>query len=52
LFIVPPDTQRSPISSVNAGLNDFAPLGQKSIFGPHAGYAQQYLFHYVRTKMK
>jgi N-glycosylase/DNA lyase len=20
-------------------------------FGPHAGYAQQYLFHYVRTKM-
>jgi len=21
-------------------------------FGPHAGYAQQYLFHYVRTKMK
>jgi len=21
-------------------------------FGPHAGYAQQYLFHYIRTKMK
>jgi len=21
-------------------------------FGPHAGYAQQYLFHYMRTKMK
>ncbi len=21
-------------------------------FGPHAGYAQQYLFHYVRTKIK
>jgi len=21
-------------------------------FGPHAGYAQQYLFHYTRTKMK
>lgn len=21
-------------------------------FGPHAGYAQQYLFHYVRVKMK
>jgi N-glycosylase/DNA lyase len=21
-------------------------------FGPHAGYAQQYLFHFVRTKMK
>ena len=21
-------------------------------FGPHAGYAQQYLFHYVRTKME
>ena len=21
-------------------------------FGPHAGYAQQYLFHYVRTKVK
>jgi N-glycosylase/DNA lyase len=21
-------------------------------FGPHAGYAQQYLFHYVRTKLK
>ncbi|MDE3068527.1 MAG: DNA-3-methyladenine glycosylase 2 family protein, partial [Verrucomicrobiota bacterium] len=21
-------------------------------FGPHAGYAQQYLFHYRRTKMK
>ena len=20
-------------------------------FGPNAGYAQQYLFHYVRTKM-
>jgi N-glycosylase/DNA lyase len=19
-------------------------------FGPHAGYAQQYLFHYMRTK--
>jgi N-glycosylase/DNA lyase len=21
-------------------------------FGPHAGYAQQYLFHYMRTKLK
>jgi N-glycosylase/DNA lyase len=21
-------------------------------FGPHAGYAQQYLFHYIRTKLK
>ena len=21
-------------------------------FGPHSGYAQQYLFHYMRTKMK
>jgi len=21
-------------------------------FGPHAGYAQQYLFHYMRTKKK
>jgi N-glycosylase/DNA lyase len=21
-------------------------------FGPHAGYAQQYLFHFIRTKMK
>ena len=21
-------------------------------FGPHAGYAQQYLFHYIRTKMR
>jgi N-glycosylase/DNA lyase len=21
-------------------------------FGPHAGYAQQYLFHYMRTKFK
>jgi N-glycosylase/DNA lyase len=21
-------------------------------FGAHAGYAQQYLFHYVRTKLK
>jgi len=21
-------------------------------FGPHAGYAQQYLFHYMRTKVK
>jgi len=21
-------------------------------FGPHAGYAQQYLFHYMRTKIK
>ena len=21
-------------------------------FGPHAGYAQQYLFHYMRTKME
>jgi len=21
-------------------------------FGPHAGYAQQYLFHYIRTKFK
>jgi N-glycosylase/DNA lyase len=21
-------------------------------FGPHAGYAQQYLFHYMRTKRK
>jgi N-glycosylase/DNA lyase len=20
-------------------------------FGPHAGYAQQYLFHYIRTKL-
>jgi len=20
-------------------------------FGPHAGYAQQYLFHYMRTKL-
>jgi N-glycosylase/DNA lyase len=23
-----------------------------SHFGPHAGYAQQYLFHYIRTKIK
>lgn len=23
-----------------------------SYFGPHAGYAQQYLFHYVRTKLE
>ena len=23
-----------------------------SHFGPHAGYAQQYLFHYMRTKLK
>src|SRR5262249_18039576 len=22
----------------------------ESYFGPHAGYAQQYLFHYMRTK--
>jgi 3-methyladenine DNA glycosylase/8-oxoguanine DNA glycosylase len=22
-----------------------------SYFGPHAGYAQQYLFHYIRTKL-
>ena len=21
-------------------------------FGPHAGYAQQYLFHYIRTKLR
>jgi N-glycosylase/DNA lyase len=21
-------------------------------FGPHAGYVQQYLFHYMRTKLK
>ena len=21
-------------------------------FGPHAGYAQQYLFHYIRTKAR
>jgi len=21
-------------------------------FGPYAGYVQQYLFHYVRTKLK
>jgi N-glycosylase/DNA lyase len=29
-------------------LQDFA----ATHFGPHAGYAQQYLFHYMRTKMK
>jgi N-glycosylase/DNA lyase len=29
-------------------LRDFA----ATHFGPHAGYAQQYLFHYMRTKMK
>jgi N-glycosylase/DNA lyase len=29
-------------------LHDFA----ATHFGPHAGYAQQYLFHYMRTKMK
>jgi N-glycosylase/DNA lyase len=30
------------------GLRHFA----ATHFGPHAGYAQQYLFHYMRTKMK
>jgi N-glycosylase/DNA lyase len=29
-------------------LRDFA----ATHFGPHAGYAQQYLFHYMRTKVK
>jgi N-glycosylase/DNA lyase len=24
----------------------------ETYFGPQAGYAQQYLFHYVRTKLK
>jgi len=61
LLSFPLTTQRSPISSANAGLNDSAPLGRfktqsnhraATRFGPHAGYAQQYLFHYMRTKLK